>query len=85
MAARLNEVRHHLLAAGDGANVLAVTHGGPARLLVCQTLGLDPGNHWRFALGPGGMAILEFHDGEGILCRLDPKPPAIDAGAFYST
>ena len=74
LTARVDEVRRRVLAAGDGTNVLAVTHGGPARLLICLALGLEPGNHWRFALGPGGMAVLEFHDGEGILCRLDPKP-----------
>lgn len=75
LTARLDAVRRRVLAAGDGANVLAVTHGGPARLFICLALGLEPGNHWRFALGPGGMAVLEFHDGEGILCRLDSKPP----------
>lgn len=75
LAARVDEMRRRVLAAGEGTNVLAVTHGGPARLLICLALGLEPEKHWRFALGPGGMAVLEFHDGEGILCRLEPKPP----------
>lgn len=51
-------------------NILIVTHGGSARVLLCMLLGLPAERHWQFNLSTGGLAIVEVYNGQGILCEL---------------
>ncbi|NLG84506.1 MAG: histidine phosphatase family protein [Firmicutes bacterium] len=81
LAARLGTLLAELSAGREGQNVLLVTHGGPARVLLCLTLGVPLERHWRFGLANGGLAVLEFYEGEGILVELrNPVGPGGKAG-----
>lgn len=74
MATRVTDAIGEILAAGGGRGreILIVTHGGPARVLLCKALGLAVEEHWRFDIEPGGLALLELHGKDGILCGLFP-------------
>ncbi|MGQ9779611.1 MAG: alpha-ribazole phosphatase [Bacillota bacterium] len=74
LAARVGTVLAEVLREHEGATVLFVTHGGPARVLLCLVLGVPLERHWQFGLGNGGLAILEFYDREGILMGLWNPP-----------
>ncbi len=70
---RVRAVLDEIQAGGFGGRTLIVTHGGPARVMLCLALGLAPEQHWRFQLEPGGIAVVEMRAGEGTLLGLD-KP-----------
>lgn len=59
-----------LIGANVQGNVLVVSHGGPLRVLLCLLLGISTGKHWQFQLQTGGVAVVEVHDGQGILQAL---------------
>lgn len=50
--------------------VLAVSHGGPIRVLLCELLGVPLVKHYRFKVAPGWVAMIEKFDCEGVLCHL---------------
>ncbi|MCL6613765.1 MAG: alpha-ribazole phosphatase [Firmicutes bacterium] len=70
LAARLRTLLAELLGDHEEQNILLVTHGGPARVLLCLALGVPLEKHWKFNLANGGLAEVEFHGGEGILVEL---------------
>lgn len=59
-----------LLSTRPTGDVLIVSHGGPLRVLLCLLLGISTGKHWQFTIETGGLAVVEIHDGQGILQAL---------------
>jgi alpha-ribazole phosphatase len=47
--------------------VLAVTHGGPIKMAVCQALGLSPGSGWQLLVSNASLSILEYYPEGAIL------------------
>ncbi|NMA60489.1 MAG: alpha-ribazole phosphatase [Firmicutes bacterium] len=60
-----------LLAENIKGNILVVTHGGPVRILLCLLLGISSEKHWQFNVSTAGLAVVEVHEGQGILCALN--------------
>lgn len=58
-------------AAEPSRTVLAVTHGGVIRALICHFLGLDPRNYLLFDVKPASISRIAIHDGKGVLTRLN--------------
>jgi alpha-ribazole phosphatase len=52
--------------------VLAVTHGGVIRAMICYLLGLDPRQYVLFHVGYAAMAVIDLFDGQGVLAGLEP-------------
>jgi broad specificity phosphatase PhoE len=50
--------------------VLAVTHGGVIRTMICHLLGLEPRNYLAFDVPYAAMAVIELFDGRGVLAAL---------------
>jgi alpha-ribazole phosphatase len=51
--------------------VLAVTHAGVIRFLLCHFLGLDTQFHLRFDIRPAAITRLDFQDGEAVLASMN--------------
>ncbi len=51
--------------------VLACTHGGVIRSLICHFLGIPPQNHLLFAVEPASLTTIELFDGGGMLAGLN--------------
>lgn len=51
--------------------VALVSHGGPLRALLCQTLGLSPQMHWRFQVDPASISELGVCEEEAFVMRLN--------------
>ncbi len=47
--------------------VLAVTHGGVIRAMICHLLGLEPRNYVLFAVDYAAAVVLDLFDGSGVL------------------
>ncbi len=47
--------------------VLAVTHGGAIRAIICHLLGLDPRNYVLFEVEYAAAVVLHLFDGRGVL------------------
>ena len=61
------------LAEGDAPSVLAVTHGGVIRAMICHLLGLPPRHYVLFDVRPAALAKIAVYDGGGVLSGLcDP-------------
>jgi broad specificity phosphatase PhoE len=50
--------------------VLAITHGGVIRALICYFLGLDPRNYLLFDVKPASISRIAIHGGKGVLTQL---------------
>ncbi len=59
------------LAGEESDTVLAVTHGGVIRAMLCRLLELSPRQYVIFEVGYGGMAVVHLHDGRGVLAGLE--------------
>jgi broad specificity phosphatase PhoE len=72
--ARVGRVAERM--AGCGApSVLAVTHGGVIRAMVCRLLDLDPRRYLLFEVRPASVTTIAVHDGGGVLVGLsNPRP-----------
>ena len=51
--------------------VLAITHGGVIRALICYFLGLDPRNYLLFDVKPASISRIAIYDGKGVLTQLN--------------
>lgn len=51
--------------------VLAVTHGGVIRAMICHLLGLDARNYLLFGVKPAACAVIDVFDGKGVLTGLN--------------
>jgi alpha-ribazole phosphatase len=59
------------LAADDADTVIAFTHGGVIRHLICHYLRLsDPRHPLMFDVRYASLTIIELHDGRGVLAGL---------------
>ena len=58
---------HPVINEDPQGNILVVTHGGVLRLLLCLVLDVPITKHRKFNAAAGSLAIVEMHDGEGIL------------------
>lgn len=52
------------------STVLAVTHGGVIRMMICHFLGLDPQKYLAFDVAYSAMAVIDVFDGRGVLAAL---------------
>lgn len=59
------------LAACEGKTVLAVTHGGVIRALICHFLGLHPQQYLLFEIGYASLTTLDLFDEKGVLTGLN--------------
>lgn len=60
--------------------VLAVTHGGVIRTMICHLLGLDPRKYVVFDIPYGGLAVIDLFDGKGVLAALERPEAEVDGG-----
>jgi alpha-ribazole phosphatase len=67
------------LVQADAATVLAVTHGGVIRTMICYLLGLEPRKYVAFDVPYAGMAVIELFEGHGVLAALEQ--PCVAEGA----
>jgi broad specificity phosphatase PhoE len=51
--------------------VLAVTHGGVARVMICHLLGLPTRRYVAFDVPYAGSAVIDLFDGRGVLAALE--------------
>lgn len=65
--ARIKEFVDELLSIGLDGSIAVVTHGGVATTLLCQMLGLDPSERWRFRLENGHVAKIQVQEGFAYL------------------
>jgi broad specificity phosphatase PhoE len=73
------------LCADEADTVLAVTHGGVIRAMICHLLGLRPRQYVLFDVGNASCAIVEVFDGKGVLSALNLRTGGgADAGLFPS-
>jgi alpha-ribazole phosphatase len=59
------------IAADPAETVVAVTHGGVIRLLICLFLGLDYRHYLLFDVRPGSISEISIEGGKGVLTRLN--------------
>ncbi len=59
------------LAARPEETVLAVTHGGVIRTMLCQLLGLAAENYLLFDIRPARLTVVELYDQGGVLAGLN--------------
>jgi alpha-ribazole phosphatase/probable phosphoglycerate mutase len=59
------------MAADPAGTVVAFTHGGVIRFLICRFLGLEDRHYLLFDVRPGSLCELLIEDGRGILIRLN--------------
>ena len=60
--------------------MLAVTHGGVVRAMICHLLGLEPRKYVAFRAPYAAIAAIDLFDGQGVLALLEP-PAGEDADA----
>lgn len=51
--------------------ILAVTHGGVIRAMICYLLGLEPRHYVKFDINYAAIVVIELHDGKGVLAALE--------------
>ena len=71
VAARVRSALDDVARVHAGQTVLLVGHGGPLRVLLCLTLGLDPRAHWRFRLDTASISELCLYEGGSTLGYLN--------------
>jgi alpha-ribazole phosphatase len=60
-----------LLCHTDARTVLAVTHGGVIRLMLCHLLGLDLRKYVVFDVGYASLAVIDLFEDGGVLTALE--------------
>ncbi len=55
----------------EARTVLAVTHGGIVRTMLCHLLGLEPRHYVAFDVPYCGLAVIDLLDGKGVLAALE--------------
>jgi broad specificity phosphatase PhoE len=64
------------LLCAEAETVLAITHGGVIRMMVCQLLGLDPRHYAAFDVPYATTVVIDVLDGKGVLAALERPEPA---------
>lgn len=55
-------------------NVLIVTHGGPAKVMVMTALGLPPKKFWHLYIDTGSVSVIEFWEDESLARCINVVP-----------
>jgi alpha-ribazole phosphatase len=55
----------------EAQTVLAVTHGGVVRSMICHLLGLEPQHYVAFDVPYSALAVIDLFDGHGVLAGLE--------------
>jgi broad specificity phosphatase PhoE len=71
VADRAEAVVEELVAAYPGETVVAVSHGGTIKALVCRLLGLELAQRWRFTADNCGLTVFTWRAGQPILLTLN--------------
>ena len=61
------------IAADPAETVVAVTHGGVIRYLICRFLGLEDRHYLLFDVRPGSLSEISIEEGKGVLTRLNDR------------
>jgi alpha-ribazole phosphatase len=61
------------IAADPAETVVAVTHGGVIRFLICFFLGLEDRHYLLFDVRPGSLSEISIEEGKGVLTRLNDR------------
>ncbi len=61
------------IAADPAGTVVAFTHGGIIRLLICHFLGLEYRRYLLFDVRPGSISEIGIEGGKGVLTRLNDR------------
>lgn len=59
------------IASDPAQTILAITHGGVIRFLICHFLRLDPRHYLLFNVDFGSISAIDLFDGAGVLTRLN--------------
>jgi broad specificity phosphatase PhoE len=59
------------LAQDPADKVLAITHGGVVRAVLCHLLGLPVGKYVAFEIGLASLCVVRIYDGKGVLSELN--------------
>ncbi len=57
-----------------GGRVLVVTHATAIQLVLCQTCGLPPENHWRWRIDLGSLTCLDVYASAAIVRMVNEVP-----------
>jgi len=68
------------LAAHPAKVVMAVTHGGVIRTMICRLLGLDPRSYVLFSVRTASAATIDLYEGRGVLSGLNETAAALGTG-----
>lgn len=71
MSRRVMGAVHGIIAAHPGETVAVVTHGGPARVIVCHALGIPLSEQWRIRQDLAAVSRLDFDEGWATLSLLN--------------
>jgi broad specificity phosphatase PhoE len=71
MSQRVMEAVNGIIAAHPGETVVVVTHGGPARVIVCHALGMPLSEQWRIRQDLAAVNRLDFDEGWVTLALLN--------------
>ena len=66
------------LASDRAETVLAVTHGGVIKFMLCHLLGLEPQRYVAFEIAPASLTVVRLFEGKGVLTemiRVEPPEP----------
>ena len=61
------------IAADPAETIIAFTHGGVIRLLICHFLGLEYRRYLLFDVRPGSLSEISIEGGKGVLTRLNDR------------
>lgn len=71
--ARVKRVAEVLERRSAHGRVVAFTHGGVIRALICHWLGLPPENYVLFEVQPASVTTIKLFDGRGVLAGLNDR------------
>jgi alpha-ribazole phosphatase len=72
-AGRVRHAADYMMGTGT-SRVLAVTHGGVIRAMICHLLGLSMSQYLLFDIKPASLTTIEVFDGRGVLIELRNPP-----------
>jgi broad specificity phosphatase PhoE len=61
------------IAADSAETLIAFTHGGVIRLLICHFLGLKTRDYLLFGVGTASISEIRIEEGKGVLTRLNDR------------
>lgn len=64
-----------------GGRVLVVTHATPVQLVLCDSFGLSPADHWRWRVDLGSVTCLDVYPTGSIVRMVNEVPRIRAAGA----